>query len=276
MAHPRRSRDGRGFPRSRGRVKEEIYPLTFELEQSYWWYAARRRIVMSQIQALLKRRHSEEHLRLLDYGCGTGLNLVHLAQFGEAYGVDVSATAIAFCRKRGLANVVPMDASLSPDADSPFGQLFDVVTMLDVLEHIPDDELALKIVSRWLQPGGVVVVTVPAFEFLWSGEDYVSQHARRYSRRSLRQVLRQAGYAALKLTYFNAFLFPAQVAVILWNRVFHPRSMYVTNLTPLPRSLNSLLTAIMSCESPWLRQFNLPIGGSLLACGQVARREEKN
>jgi SAM-dependent methyltransferase len=253
-------------------LKNEIYRLTYELEQSYWWYVARRRIVMAQVEDILKSREYSVsgRPRLLDYGCGTGLNLVYLAELGDAYGVDISAMAIDFCRKRGIKDVTRIDAEYELDKSNPFGDSFDVVTMLDVLEHIPDDEFALKSMSKWLRPGGILLVTVPAHEFLWSGEDYVSGHRRRYSRRSLIQVFHKAGYKVLKLTYLNFFLFPLQVAAILWNRMLNPRSMYATSLVPLPQGVNSVLASIMSLEARLTRKCSLPIGGSILCYGRVA------
>ncbi|MSP13263.1 MAG: class I SAM-dependent methyltransferase [Chloroflexi bacterium] len=249
------------------RMKEEIYQLTYELEQSYWWYVARRQIVTAQLAALLRSKVGMA--RILDYGCGTGLNLTHFAGLGDAYGVDVSPTAIAFCRERGLTQVAMIGAQEELCAN-PFGQLFDVVTMLDVLEHIPDDACRLQQIGKWLKPGGLLMVTVPAFEFLWSGEDYVSQHVRRYSGRSLARLFRHTGYEIVKLSYFNTLLFPAQVATILWKRLCAPRSMYQSNLAPLRPDLNWLLTCIMSFESLPLRRYSLPIGGSILCCGRLA------
>ncbi len=251
-------------------MKDEIYALTYELEERYWWYVARRKVVMAQVENILKLVGTAGCPRLLDYGCGTGLNLLHLANLGDAYGLDSSEIALDFCRRRGIENVIQLDDRGGGQTDNPFDQPFQVVTMLDVLEHIPNDELALRQVSGLLAPGGVLLVTVPAFEFLWSGEDFVSGHQRRYSRRSLIRMFHNAGYEVLKASYFNFFLFPMQVAVVLWKRLLRPRSMYRTNLSELPWALDSLLTAIMSSEAGLLRICNLPIGGSIVCWGRVA------
>ncbi|MBI3941446.1 MAG: class I SAM-dependent methyltransferase [Chloroflexi bacterium] len=252
-------------------MKEEIYQLTYELEQTYWWYVARRKIVTAQLAALLKAPVGSTAAlpRILDYGCGTGLNLTYFAKLGEVCGVDISPTAIEFCRERGLTQVAMIGAQEELCAN-PFGQPFDVVTMLDVLEHIPADACRLQQIGTWLKPGGLLMVTVPAFEFLWSGEDYVSQHLRRYSGRNLARLFRQAGYEIVKLSYFNTLLFPAQVATILWKRLCSPRSMYQSNLAPLRPDLNFLLTRIMSFEALLLHRHNLPFGGSILCCARLA------
>ena len=100
----------------------------------------------------------------------------------------------------------------------------------------------------WLKPEGVLLVTVPAYEFLWSGEDYVSEHRRRYTRRRLSRVFRQAGYEIIKLSYFNTLLFPAQVMTILCQRLFVPRSMYRSHIRPLGSTVNALLTRLMAAS----------------------------
>jgi SAM-dependent methyltransferase len=241
--------------------------LTHQLEQSYWWYVARRKIILSFVTELLESSDHEAGARprLLDYGCGTGINLVYFARLAEVYGVDVSVQAIDLCRQRGIKHVSLIEPDQPLDA---FGQ-FDLITMLDVLEHLADDRQALRQMMPLLKPGAGLLVTVPAYEFLWSGEDYVSGHQRRYTRRSLAETFHSSGYSVVKLTYFNTLLFPLQVVTILWRRLFQPRSMYTTNLAPMPRRLNSLLTSGMSSEARFLRRVNFPFGGSLLGYGQI-------
>src|SRR5262249_13575002 len=144
--------------------------------------------------------------RILDYGCGTGLNLCWLSTLGTVYGLDTSERGVAFCTQRGLSQVAHWNGSLSNGP--PCGQPFDLITMLDVLEHIDDDVAILKQLGTWLKPEGILLVTVPAYEFLWSGEDYVSDHKRRYTKRRIAHVFRQTGYEIVKLSYFNTLLLP--------------------------------------------------------------------
>ena len=246
-------------------MNEAIYDLMYASEPTYWWYVARRQIVMTQVERFLQARPDPSARPcILDYGCGTGLNLLHLSTMGDAYGLDMSERAVTFCVQRGLTQVAHLPGSLSHS--KPFGQSFDLITMLDTLEHVDDDVLLLQQVSTWLKPEGVLLVTVPAYEFLWSGEDYVSEHRRRYTRRRLSRVFRQAGYEIIKLSYFNTLLFPAQVMTILCQRLFAPRSMYRSHIKPLGSTVNALLTRLMAAEHWVLPYVNLAFGGSLL-CG---------
>jgi 2-polyprenyl-3-methyl-5-hydroxy-6-metoxy-1,4-benzoquinol methylase len=247
-------------------MRKDIYQLTYRSEESHWWYVGRRRIILSWLAGSLPRMggNPAKSLRLLDYGCGTGMNLVHLATIGEAFGVDAAPDAIAFCRQRGIGNVVHAPSPDDLTAASVFGGEFDVVTMFDVLEHIPDEVAALRRIRRLLKPGGLLVLTVPALGWLWSGEDVVSEHLRRYTRSSLSRVLHTAGYDTLRMSYFNSLLFPLQAAVVLWNRAFSPQSMSESMVKQVPRPVNSALTAIVSLESMLLPKLRFPIGASLI------------
>jgi SAM-dependent methyltransferase len=253
-------------------LKKEIYQLTYELEENYWWYVARRRIILDQLQSLLNPRKGRKPL-LLDIGCGTGKNLTSFLEFSDAYGMDSSKEAIRFCLKRGLKNIALQDLSRDHLKTNPFGKKFDLITMLDVIEHIEDDIQYLSTISNWLTDGGILFLTVPAYQWLWSGEDYVYYHVRRYSRKRLEEIVQKAGYRIEKISYFNTFLFPAQALVLLIKRLFSPGSKTQTNLHEMPELINASLQIIMSAESPLLKRMDFPFGGSLLCIG---RRLGKN
>jgi 2-polyprenyl-3-methyl-5-hydroxy-6-metoxy-1,4-benzoquinol methylase len=253
-------------------LKKEIYQLTYELEEKYWWYVARRKIILDQLQSLLNNIKGRTP-SLLDIGCGTGKNLTAFLKFSEAYGIDSSMEAIQFCLKRGLTNIALQDLSKDHLRENPFGKKFDFITMLDVVEHIDDDVQCLSTISKWLTEEGLLFLTVPAYQWLWSGEDYISYHVRRYSRKHLAEIVRKAGFVIEKISYFNTFLFPAQALVILFNRVFSAKSKTQSNLQEMPEFINSILQKIMSAESPLLKQMDFPLGGSILCiCRKI---EEK-
>jgi SAM-dependent methyltransferase len=255
-------------------MRSDIYELTYRTEESHWWYVARRRTILSWLtQSLASARPSRTKPRLLDYGCGTGINLVHLAKIGTAFGVDAAPEAIAFCRQRGLQNVMATQSLAETDALAVFGGDFDVVTVLDVLEHLPDEIGALRCIRALLKPGGLLVITVPAFDWLWSGEDVVSEHLRRYTHASLGRVLQKAGFETLRISYFNTLLFPLQAAVVFGNRLLRSRSMAESMVKQLPGMVNGVLTAIVSLESVLLRGLQFPIGASLICS---ARASEHN
>src|SRR3954467_14600791 len=153
-------------------MKEHTYPIMFRVEQSHWWYTGRRRILASFLEEIC-RPVTGRRPRILDVGCGTGANLEMLSQFGDAEGVDVSQDALAFCRERGLANVHLGAAEKLPYED----ESFDLVTALDVVEHLDDDVGGLKEMRRVLKPQGRALLFVPAFMFLWGVQDG-SSHRR--------------------------------------------------------------------------------------------------
>ncbi len=248
-------------------MKHDVYDSMYSDEESHWWYVARRKIITAQLDSLLATG-SAGNARLLDYGCGTGRNLVEFSKRGVACGLDASAEALEYCRKRGLQHVALVEPARLAAGENPFGEAFDVIVLSDVLEHLDDDIGALKQLRPLLRPGGHVLITVPAYEFLWSGEDYVSHHRRRYRARGLARVLRSAGYELERITYFNALLFPVQVAVILFNRLFRPKTMFESNVRQTAPTMNGALTRIFSAESALLRRMRFPFGGSILCCAR--------
>jgi 2-polyprenyl-3-methyl-5-hydroxy-6-metoxy-1,4-benzoquinol methylase len=245
-------------------MKNEIYDLTFELEENYWWYVARRRIILSQVGQILSSNNLASKPRILEYGCGTGKTLSCLSNRADVYGMDISPQALDYCRQRELHNLKLIDLSQNIDSDNPFSDPYDIILMLDVLEHIEDQKALLQNIKQWLKPGGVMLLTVPAYNFLWSGEDYVSNHLRRYTKSTLANVMQESGLHIERISYFNCFLLPLQAGTILLNRFFRPQTMQQTNLHTLSPGINTMLTSIMSAEIPLIKIVNLPFGGSIL------------
>ncbi|HZG53808.1 MAG TPA: class I SAM-dependent methyltransferase, partial [Pyrinomonadaceae bacterium] len=167
-----------GLPLLPREMERHTYAIMYEVEGSHWWFAGRRRILESFIRSIVAALNLQGRARprILDVGCGTGANLEMLAQFGEAEGVDVSEDALAFCRARGLGQVKLGAAEQLPYADASF----DLVTALDVVEHLDDDAAGLREMRRVLRPGGRALLFVPAFMWLWGVQDDVSHHRRRY------------------------------------------------------------------------------------------------
>ena len=237
------------------------YARNYAFEADYWWFVGRRKLVL---ETLLPLVHGQSKARLLDIGCGTGYTLGVMARHSEAYGLDVAIEGLAFCLGRGLGRLVQAEAEHLPFAD----ESMDVVTALDVLEHLDDDDAALREWRRVCRPGGHLLIYVPALQSLWSGEDYVSQHRRRYRRAQLGRRVREAGFSIQKLTYANTALLPAVVATVLCNRLFNRQALYRSNLKPLPKWLNRTLTFIFSTEARCLTRLDSPVGSSLLCLAQ--------
>lgn len=254
-------------------MKKEVYPITFRLEENYWWYVARRKIIIDQLNDQhFNLTEKREKPKLLDFGCGTGINLVHFSKYFEAYGMDSSVDAIGFCLKRGLKNVRLFNFE-KINEDNPFQIQFDVITLLDVLEHLDDEAKYLSLFSHWLKESGILLITVPAFQWVWSGEDYVSNHFRRYTKKKLLDTLNQSGFTIIKTSYFNFLLFPLQIMIIFFNRIFSPSSQTKTNLKEMPEWINAILEKIMYFESAILQRHQFPFGGSILCICQKNKQE---
>jgi 2-polyprenyl-3-methyl-5-hydroxy-6-metoxy-1,4-benzoquinol methylase len=241
-------------------VEEEFYRTVYEIEKTHWWCVARQGIVEDVIDRWIGLPAGA---RVLDVGCGTGAVLEALSARFEAYGTDTSQLAIDLCRQRGLANAFCCTVETFPRR----ALQFDLVTMLDVIEHIDDDLGVLRAAQCVLKPGGWTLVTVPAYQFLWGPHDVVNHHKRRYTRAGLRCVLRAAGLELRMLSYFNTILFPA--AVVAWAGEKLTRLGADPRPRVPPAPLNSLLTTVFSIEKYLLRGVVLPYGLSLIA---LARR----
>lgn len=241
-------------------MKAAAHEINAAFEDEYWWYVGRRRIILDVLASRLNL-DGRPKARLLDAGCGTGAMLKAVAGRAEAVGTDTSTVALDWCKRRGLGGRVACGDFAAP----PFrDRTFDVVMLLDVLEHLDDDREALNSAFRLLQWGGLLVVTVPAYPVLWSGEDYVSEHRRRYFRHDLQELIVAAGFTVLQSSYFNAILFPVMAATILWRRLFIPGDRIRSNVRPLPGVVNVILTAVFTFERSLLHWMSFPFGGSIL------------
>ncbi len=241
-------------------MQAHTYPIMFAVEESHWWFVGRRRILSSFVKPLVQ---GIENPRILDVGCGTGANLEMLGEFGAAEGVDVSAEALEFCRSRGLTDVKQGEAEKLPYADGSF----DLVTGLDVVEHLDDDLGGLGEMYRVLKPGGSALLFVPAFNFLWGVQDDISHHRRRYTLPNFQDVIRRAGFAVERASYVNiTFFLPILLGRALMRVTgFRPESE--NNLTL--GFMNGVLGKILGAEASVLRYSNFPFGVSAIC---VARK----
>ena len=239
-----------------------IYRQMRSLEEKHWWFVGRRRIVGEILASL----DLPEHARILDAGCGTGGNLQFLSQFGEVTGVELDDGAAALARERGTRPV--LKGSL-PDGMPFAGQQFDLIVLLDVLEHIDDDSDSLRALAELLAPGGHLVLTVPAFPFLWSPHDEEHHHKRRYRASGLREVVASAGLRLSYLSHFNTWLFPMVAAVRLVRKIFPAHEVGRDVQLPGP-AVNSMLRAVFGSERRWIGRLRMPFGVSLLAVARKA------
>lgn len=245
-------------------MQQHTYSIMYEVEGAHWWFVGRRKIIGSFVERIC-RDIGKRRPRILDIGCGTGANLHMLSEFGVAEGVDVSAEALDFCRARGLAGVRQGAAESLPYEDASF----DLVTGLDVVEHLDDDLAGLTEMRRVLRPGGYALLFVPAFMFLWGVQDDISHHRRRYTLPELKRAAEKAGLTVSRATYANVTFFVPILLGRLLMRLTGFRPASENNLTV--GALNGLLGRIFGAESSILRHANLPFGVSAIC---VARRKD--
>lgn len=239
-----------------------LYGTLNEAERYHWWMVARREILMRFLS-----RRLPAGATLIEIGCGTGYLLDRARDRYRVTGLDSSPEAVEICRAKGLADV---HAGAIPDPPPGPPRRFDAVLLLDVIEHLDDDRAALDFAAGLLAPGGLLVVTVPAFMFLWSEHDELAHHKRRYTAGRLRAALEGAGWRIERLTYFNSLLFPVAVLAHAWHRLRGgARRAHHYEFRPGP--VNSALRAVFAAEGPLLDAVSFPVGVSVLC---AARRGE--
>lgn len=237
-------------------MREKHYSGIFNIEKKHWWYRVRRSIVHDIIS---KNLTISEGFNILDVGCGPGLLLTELDGYGFVYGADVSPLALGYCRSRGVANLEQCSAEKLSYPDN----FFNLLTCLDVLEHVEKDKKAIEEIIRVLKHGGSAIIFVPAHRYLWSITDTLSNHLRRYSKKEFVRLFEFPNISIKKISYFNTFLFLPISIVRLGVRYLHipmnSENFFFNKYT------NTALFCIFKFESLLLRHFSMPFGVSILA-----------
>jgi len=241
-------------------MDQRLMNAMLELDDRHWWYRGRRRIIRAELDRLPLRPGA----RVLDAGCGSGRTLEELGRYGEVFGIELDPGAAEVARGRECGEVRIGRLEDMPWEDGHF----DLITCLDVIEHTPDDRVTLRELRRVAQPGGFLLVTVPAYQGLWSMHDVANHHYRRYSRSRLCAAAGEAGWRVRRVTSFNGLLLGPAAAVRLAERrrLRQPNPDYKPELTLGPEWLNAALEQPLRLEARWLsRGRALPAGLSLLA-----------
>ena len=241
-------------------MERVVFDRMAELDQEHWWFVARRRILKRLIERVVC---PPKAARILEIGCGTGHNLDMLRQFGTLYGCELDAGARALASKRLGRKVA--DSALPDLPQFKLGS-FDLIAVLDVLEHVPDDRGALEAIRSRLKPGAALLLTVPANHWMWSAHDVAHHHYRRYSKWQLARLLRDAGFEIQLHSFFNTLLFPLIAAVRIAAKLTGRDSADDS----MPGALvNAALQAVFGLEAGMIGRVPMPFGVSLVA---VARR----
>ena len=243
-------------------MQREGFRVTAVHEADHWWFRSRRDLFLRQVERAAHELGFPTHpLRLLDFGCGTGFNLSYLREYGEVCGADRLRPED---REFGRHDEFPR-LDVERDLAAREGS-FHLVTALDVLEHLDDDVQRLRELRRLLVPGGQIVLTVPAYDWLWSGEDVISEHRRRYTRSRIVRACEAAGLRVQYVSYFNLAILPAMASVVWARRLVARRKQPRSNLwMPWPW-LNQTLYALSSREASWVgaQRVSLPAGTSII------------
>jgi len=244
------------------------FKFLFEMEQKHFWHVGRKEIILD----ILKRNIPDlNKIRMLEIGCGNGNVLDYLKQNSISIeGCDLFLEGLKFCRQRSSSIPLYQIDILT----MPFKEEYEVIGLFDVLEHIEDDRKALSMIHKALRPGGHLVLTVPAYQFLWSCHDDISHHVRRYDRKVLMAKLKQSGFSLSRLTYFMFLLFPVLASMRLLSRLFDIRKNKTEETTvsfafkTIP-IVNDVFLALLRLEKYLIRYMDLPFGASLIA---IARK----
>ncbi|MBA3834261.1 MAG: class I SAM-dependent methyltransferase [Sphingomonas sp.] len=237
-------------------MERVIYDRMAELDQLHWWYRARRKVLQALIERVVK---PPANSRILEVGCGTGHNLPMLGRFGEVDGVEIDGEARAIAEKRTGR---PVSQAPLPELPGVERGAYDLVAALDVVEHIDDDQATIEALASCLKPGGKLVVTVPAHQWMWSKHDELNHHKRRYSKRQLGRLIDDSPLSLDSIGYFNSLLFPLAVGARLASELTGGGGGD-DSLPPKP--VNYLFERCFAAERGLIGKVPLPPGLSLFA-----------
>lgn len=225
-------------------------------ESFYFWHIGRREILR---EALGRYARPGSEKKILDYGCGPGGNILFLGDFGKVSGADISDVALKFAETRGFSELVKVEDFRTPFPDGAF----DIVSSLDVFEHIQDDEAAIGECRRLLKPGGILLATVPAHRWLWSNHDIVLHHYRRYMKSELIGKLENAGFSIQEWSHFVTLAVPINFLRILRDCFGRRSQAPDTYDVEFSKPVNRLLLKIIRLEKRVIRWLAIPFGSSL-------------
>lgn len=237
-------------------MQANLYEEMYQLEEKHWWFKSKRKIILELISQELSGTNNE----ILDCGCGCGCLLKYLKVYGNVKGMEYSEKALTYSRKNFDGYLIQGDLLEKIQLQE---ESIDLAIALDVIEHLEDDELALNNIGKVLKENGKLLVTVPAFQQLWSYHDVVHMHKRRYTIKELEDVLKKSGYTIEYISYYNFLLFLPIYITRMIKKIL--RTDKNDNLIPNP-CLNFFFEKIFSTEIFFCKHhIKMPVGVSLIA-----------
>jgi SAM-dependent methyltransferase len=243
-------------------MENELFEEMYKVESEHWWFVARRKIVESIIKSL----KLDKNASILDAGCGNGDNLLFLSKYGDVVAMERDINALEKAASRGVGKV--LQGELPGNIHADISKENDLLVFLDVLEHIEDDASSLKILSKYIKDDGSLVLTVPAYQFLWTKHDEQHHHKRRYTVNRLRQLMESNGWKVSYISYFNTLLFPLALLDRIKEKILPSKESEGLNMPP--DLINKFFEKIFSFESRLLGRIVFPFGLSILVIANKA------
>lgn len=230
-----------------------------ELEKFHWWFLYRQNILKFILKKYLI--HLSKDAKIVDIGCGTGGNIQLLNKnYNNIYGIDNNESAIKYCREKNLKNITKGDL---PNLEGLEDNSADLILLFDVLEHVDKDDLALSVIKNKLKTGGFILLTVPAFSFLWSQHDEDFHHKRRYNIKQLKKMLKSLDFKIIKSSYLYFLLFPLILFMRFIKKIFKSYSS-ADDFKLNNKFLNNFILKFLAIEQFFLNYIDYPFGSSIV------------
>jgi 2-polyprenyl-3-methyl-5-hydroxy-6-metoxy-1,4-benzoquinol methylase len=237
----------------------EAYLMMAELEEEHWWFSGKRAIASD----IIHQFHLPQQAKILDIGCGTGGNLSMLSQYGQVMGIESNELSRRIAQQKHANKFEIHPGTMPGDLHLFANQTFDLICLFDVLEHIEQEIDTLKSIQRVMKPDARLFITVPAYCWLWSIQDHIHQHKRRYHATSLRKAGLNAGLFPERISYYNTLLAPLGIIARLLDKLFKNKKS--TGMKLPNQFINTAFYQILTSERYLLRKINLLFGMSLIA-----------
>lgn len=241
-------------------MKLNEYKKMYELETYYWWFVGKREI----LNVLFNKYLWSKNLKLLDIGCGTGANFIFFQKFCSVSGIDISEESINLCKNRGINDVHICSAEKLDFPDYSF----DIVTALDLLEHLDDDIKTLREAYRVCKHGGLLFLTIPAYQFLWGEHDEALHHKRRYIKSEIKKKIEGANFRIKKISYAIVFLFFPILCFRIIRKLFVRSKEPTTSYIVPPSIINNFFILLLKIEAKFLKYLDFPFGVSIICIAQ--------